>query len=326
MKVLVTGGAGFIGSHIVEALLKRKENIEEIRVFDNLSTGHYSNIAEFVDGEKVKFINEDLRSPESCYNAVNGTDVVCHQAALGSVPRSIQDPMTSHDVNVNGFLNILNAVRTSGVTKMVYASSSSVYGDLNESPKVESRTGNLLSPYAANKMTNELYAEVFAKNYGIQISGFRYFNVFGSRQDPNGAYAAVIPLFFKAALEGVSPKINGDGTITRDFTYISNVVKANLAAMFEFENMGRHQVFNIACGETTSLTKLWELITGISGIDIKPAYGPLRKGDILHSLADVSDAVNYLNYNNLVTVREGLKLAFDWYKSVSLDKSKLLNE
>lgn len=317
MKVLVTGGAGFIGSHIVEALLKR-DDISEIRILDNLSTGHYSNIKEFVDGIKVKFINEDIRSSESCNNAVNGVDVVCHQAALGSVPRSIQDPITSHDVNVNGFINVLNAVRISDVKRMVYASSSSVYGDLNESPKVESRTGKLLSPYAATKMTNELYAEVFAKNYGIQISGFRYFNVFGSRQDPNGPYAAVIPLFFKAALEGKAPKINGDGTITRDFTFIANVVKANLSAMLDLNNPGNHQVFNIACGETTNLKKLWELISGITKTNIDPDYGPLRKGDILHSLADITMAEKMLNYTDLIKVKEGLELTVNWYKEAAI--------
>jgi UDP-N-acetylglucosamine 4-epimerase len=317
MKVLVTGGAGFIGSHIVEALKIRKD-VSEIRVLDNLSTGHYSNIKEFVDQEKVKFIEGDIRNADTCVQAVEGIDIVCHQAALGSVPRSIQDPITSHEVNVNGFLNILNAARTAGVKKMVYASSSSVYGDLNESPKVEERTGKLLSPYAATKMANELYAEVFAKSYGMQICGFRYFNVFGPRQDPNGPYAAVIPLFFKAALEDKSPKINGDGTITRDFTYVKNVVKANLAAMLEFEDLGKHHVFNIACGETTSLNRLWSLISEISHCRIEPEYGPVRKGDILHSLADVSRAQSLLGYNQLTSVREGLELTVEWYKSSSI--------
>jgi UDP-N-acetylglucosamine 4-epimerase len=314
MKVLVTGGAGFIGSHIVEALKIRKD-VSEIRVLDNLSTGHYSNIKEFVDKEKVKFIEGDIRNADTCVEAVEGIDIVCHQAALGSVPRSIQDPITSHEVNVNGFLNILNSARIAGVKKMVYASSSSVYGDLNESPKVEERTGKLLSPYAATKMANELYAEVFAKSYGMQICGFRYFNVFGPRQDPNGPYAAVIPLFFKAALEGKSPKINGDGTITRDFTYVKNVVKANLAAMLEFEDIGKHHVFNIACGETTSLNKLWEYISNIAGTNTLPEYGPLRKGDILYSLADISKASDLLGYRDLIKIEKGLGLTIEWYRT-----------
>lgn len=315
MKVLVTGGAGFIGSHIVEALKIRKD-VSEIRVLDNLSTGHYSNIKEFVDDEKIKFIEGDIRNADTCVEAVEGIDIVCHQAALGSVPRSIQDPITSHEVNVNGFLNILNAARIAGVKKMVYASSSSVYGDLNESPKVEMRTGKLLSPYAATKMANELYAEVFAKSYGMQICGFRYFNVFGPRQDPNGPYAAVIPLFFKAALEGKSPKINGDGTITRDFTYVKNVVKANLGAMLEFEDMGKHHVFNIACGETTSLNKLWEYISNIAGTNTLPEYGPLRKGDILQSLADISKASDLLGYKDLIKIEEGLGFTVEWYRTM----------
>ena len=317
MKVLVTGGAGFIGSHIVEAL-KLRNDVSEIRVLDNLSTGHYKNIEEFIDHKKVTFIEGDIRNDETCAKAVEGVDIVCHQAALGSVPRSIQDPVTSHNVNVNGFLNILNAARLAGVNKMVYASSSSVYGDLNESPKVEDRTGKLLSPYAATKMANELYAEVFAKSYGMQICGFRYFNVFGPRQDPNGPYAAVIPLFFKAALDGKSPKINGDGTITRDFTFVKNVVNANLAAMLEFEDIGKHHVFNIACGETTSLNQLWNLISEISQCNIEPEYGPVRKGDILHSLADVSRAQSLLGYDKLTTVRDGLELTAEWYKSTSI--------
>lgn len=314
MKVLVTGGAGFIGSHIVEALKMRKD-VSEIRVLDNLSTGHYSNIEKFVDNEKVKFIEGDIRNADTCVEAVEGVDIVCQQAALGSVPRSIQDPITSHEVNVNGFLNILNAARLAGVKKMVYASSSSVYGDLNESPKVEERTGKLLSPYAATKMANELYAEVFAKSYGMQICGFRYFNVFGPRQDPDGPYAAVIPLFFKAALGNKAPNINGDGTITRDFTYIENVVRINLAGMFSFNVHGAHEVFNVACGETTSLNDLWKSIAELCESKVEPHYGPPRKGDILHSLANVSKAKKLLGYNDLVLVKTGLRDTAIWYKT-----------
>ena len=316
MKVLVTGGAGFIGSHIVENLLQRKD-ILEVRVLDNLSTGYKHNLESFIGNPRFVFLEGDIRSTDDCMNAVQGTQLVCHQAALGSVPRSIQDPVTSHNVNVNGFINILEAVRKHGVKKMVYASSSSVYGDLADSPKVEHRTGKLLSPYAATKMTNELYAEVYAKTYDIQISGFRYFNVFGSRQDPNGAYAAVIPLFFKSAYANQPPVINGDGSITRDFTYVDNVVYANIAALLSFDNPGRHQVFNIACGESTSLRTLWNMIASIAGTEQQPEYGPQRKGDILHSLADISVARDLLQYDQIIRIQEGLKRANEWYRSIS---------
>ncbi len=316
MKILVTGGAGFIGSHIVEHLLER-EDVEEVRVLDNFSTGFKRNIEPFFSNPKFRLIEGDIRSVGDCEKAVAGVDAVSHQAALGSVPRSINDPITSHNVNVNGFLNILEAVRKFGVKKMVYASSSSVYGDLADSPKVEERTGKLLSPYAATKMANELYAEVYAKNYGIQICGFRYFNVFGSRQDPNGAYAAVIPLFFKSAYANQPPVINGDGSITRDFTYVDNVVFANLAALLSFDNPGRHQVFNIACGESTSLRSLWNMIASIAGTEQQPEYGPQRKGDILHSLADISVARDLLQYDQIIRIQEGLKRANEWYRSVS---------
>ncbi|WP_290794797.1 SDR family oxidoreductase [Flavihumibacter sp. UBA7668] len=313
MKILVTGGAGFIGSHIVENLLVR-EDIEKVRVLDNFSTGHRKNLEPFFENPKFSLIEGDIRSVEDCEKAVEGVDAVCHQAALGSVPRSIQDPITSHNVNVNGFLNILEAVRKFGVKKMVYASSSSVYGDLADSPKVEERTGKLLSPYAATKMANELYAEVYAKTYGIQLVGFRYFNVFGPRQDPNGPYAAVIPLFIKAALEGTSPKINGDGSITRDFTYISNVVKANLNAMLNLQNPN-HKVFNVACGSSTSLNELWSIIAKITSTSVKPEYGPVRKGDILQSLAMINSIENSIDYSNLVPVEVGLKTTVHWYKT-----------
>lgn len=316
MKVLVTGGAGFIGSHIVENLLQRKD-VSEVRVLDNFSTGYKHNLESFFGDPRFVLLEGDIRSVEDCMNAVQGVQLVCHQAALGSVPRSIQDPVTSHNVNVNGFLNILEAVRRHGVKKMVYASSSSVYGDLTDSPKVEHRTGKLLSPYAATKMTNELYAEVYAKTYNIQISGFRYFNVFGSRQDPNGSYAAVIPLFFKSAYANQRPVINGDGTITRDFTYVDNVVYANITALVSFENPGRHQVFNIACGESTSLRTLWNMIAAIAGTSQEPVFGPERRGDILHSLADISVAKQLLQYTNIIKLEEGLKRANEWYRALT---------
>jgi UDP-N-acetylglucosamine 4-epimerase len=229
--------------------------------------------------------------------ACKGIDAISHQASLGSVPRSIADPLTSHQVNVNGFINILEAARANNIKRIVYASSSSVYGDLKESPKVETRVEKVLSPYAATKMSNELYAEAYAKNYDMTICGFRYFNVFGPKQDPEGPYAAVIPLFIKAALTNSSPTINGDGTITRDFTPVSNVVQLNNnALMNEIPNM-KHYVFNVACGQTTDLNAIWTIIKKITQAKSEPIYGPLRKGDILFSLADINQALELLDYS-----------------------------
>ena len=295
MKILVTGGAGFIGSNLVESLLKR-DNVQLVRVLDNLATGHLSNIQPFLGHAKFEFIEGDIRNYSDCLKACDGIDAVSHQAALGSVPRSIADPIASHNVNVNGFLNMLEAVRACGIKRFVYASSSSVYGDLNESPKVEVRVGKVLSPYAATKMANELYAEAYAKNYGLSIAGFRYFNVFGPRQDPNGPYAAVIPLFMKAALTNVPPTINGDGSITRDFTPVVNVVNINTLGLMGNLDEGRHYVFNVACGATTDLLSIWNMIKEITGSTVDPVFGPVRKGDILFSLADVSHAKEVLGY------------------------------
>ncbi|MCF1716398.1 SDR family oxidoreductase [Flavihumibacter sp. RY-1] len=317
MKLLVTGGAGFIGSHIVEGLLKRRD-VTGVRVLDNLSTGYLKNIEAFKEDDRFEFIEGDIRSVADCTKAATGMDMISHQAALGSVPRSIKDPATTHDVNVNGFLNILDAARGGGIKKMTYASSSSVYGDLPDSPKVETKTGRVLSPYAAGKMANELYAEAYARQYGIQLVGFRYFNVFGPRQDPNGAYAAVIPLFVKAALEGKAPVINGDGSITRDFTYVENVVNANLNALFEFEQPGTHEVFNIACGQTTSLNELWRLICKLCEIEIQPIYGPVRNGDILQSLAEISKAKMKLKYTILKTLEQGIEQTINWSHAIQV--------
>lgn len=295
MKILVTGGAGFIGSNLVESLLQR-EDVQLVRVLDNLATGHLQNLQPFQGNPKFEFIEGDIRNVNDCLKACEGIDAVSHQAALGSVPRSIADPITSHNVNVNGFLNMLEAVRANGIQRFVYASSSSVYGDLNESPKVEVRVGKVLSPYAATKMSNELYAEAYAKNYGISIAGFRYFNVFGPRQDPNGPYAAVIPLFMKSALTNVPPTINGDGSITRDFTPVANVVSINTLGLTGKLELGKHYVFNVACGATTDLLSIWNMIKEITGSTVDPVFGPVRKGDILFSLADVSYAKEVLGY------------------------------
>jgi UDP-N-acetylglucosamine 4-epimerase len=312
MKILITGGAGFIGSNLTAALLKN-ESISLVRVFDNLATGHLSNLSEFNSNPKFQFIEGDIRNPEDCNKACEGIDAISHQAALGSVPRSINDPLTSHDVNVNGFLNILEAGRNNNIKRIVYASSSSVYGDLTDSPKVENRVGKVLSPYAATKMANELYAEAYAKNYNMTLIGFRYFNVFGPKQDPEGPYAAVIPLFVKAALNNESPLINGDGTITRDFTPVENVVQININGLtLPLESL-KHEVVNVACGNTTSLNDLWQMIKTISKATSDATHGPNRKGDILFILADITKAKELLAYKEQLNITESLKNTIDWY-------------
>jgi UDP-N-acetylglucosamine 4-epimerase len=314
MKILLTGGAGFIGSNLTASLLNNPL-ISQLTVLDNLATGFERNIEEFKSNEKFKFVIGDIRDSSVCENLTKGIDAICHQAALGSVPRSIANPMTSHDVNVNGFLNILNAAKLNGVKRIVYASSSSVYGDLNESPKVESRVGKILSPYAATKMTNELYAEAFAKAYGMTIVGLRYFNVFGPKQDPNGAYAAVVPLFIKAGMTNTPPTINGDGTITRDFTPIENVVQINTKALLsETLESAKHYVFNVACGQTTDLNSLWDLVKTATNANVNPHYGSNRPGDIFFSLADVSYAMEQLNYIPNTNLKLAIEQAVIDYK------------
>jgi UDP-N-acetylglucosamine 4-epimerase len=313
MKILVTGGAGFIGSNLVESLLNNPK-VGLVRVLDNLATGHLRNIHEFMDNSKFEFLEGDIRDKEICIKAATGIDAISHQAALGSVPRSIKDPITSHDVNVNGFLNLLEAAKVNNVKRVVYASSSSVYGDLNESPKVEKRVGKVLSPYAATKMTNELYAEAYAKNYDMQIIGFRYFNVFGPKQDPEGPYAAVIPLFIKAALTNSSPLINGDGSITRDFTPVSNVVQLNATGVLKLMEGNFHHAINVACGQTTDLNNLWTMIKNIAGATTEANHGPNRKGDILFSLADITLAKEILDYQPDADLSSALKAAIKDYK------------
>ncbi len=314
MNILLTGGAGFIGSNLVSFFLKQP-NVESVRVMDNLATGHMSNLEEFLHNPKFSFFQGDIRISADCEDAMENVDVVCHQAALGSVPRSIADPLTSHNVNVNGFINILEAARKSGVKRIVYASSSSVYGDLMESPKVETHVGKLLSPYAATKMTNELYAEAYAKNYGLTLVGLRYFNVFGPKQDPNGAYAAVIPKFVSAALRNESPTINGDGSITRDFTPVSNVIQINWKGLTSDRlELGKHYVFNVACGQTTDLNAIWGMVRDISGSSAEATYGPNRKGDIFFSLADVSSAQTVLGYEPDADLKSALSAAVDYYR------------
>lgn len=314
--VLVTGGAGFIGSNLIETLLKQNN---KVRCLDNFSTGKRINIEPFLANPQFQLIEGDIRDLETCRKAVEGVAVVLHQAALGSVPRSIKDPITSNDVNVSGFINMLVAARDAGVKRIVYAASSSTYGDSKNLPKVEDIIGKPLSPYAITKYVNELYADVFAKLYDMQIIGLRYFNVFGRRQDPDGAYAAVIPKFVKSLMRKQSPQINGDGTFSRDFTYIENVVQANQLAATVDSAEAVNTVYNVAFGERTTLNELTghlrdflsEFDSEIGDVEIK--YGPERAGDIPHSLASVEKARKLLGYDPKYNISDGLREAIQWY-------------
>lgn len=310
---LITGGAGFIGSNLVEYLLKYGAG--KVRVLDNFSTGFHENINEFKSYPAFELIEGDIRDLETCRRAVEGIDYVSHQAALGSVPRSINDPITTNEVNINGFLNMLFAVKENGsVKRFVYAASSSTYGDSKVLPKVEEHIGKPLSPYAITKYVNELYADVFAKTYGIASIGLRYFNVFGPKQSPEGEYAAVIPLFIKAVKENNIGFINGDGGQTRDFTFIENAVQANIKALFTNNVDATGQVYNVACGENTSLNQLWHMINEIAEKDIKPIYRNSRIGDIRDSKAQISKAANLLGYLPLIDLKGQLKQTFDSLK------------
>jgi UDP-N-acetylglucosamine 4-epimerase len=306
---LVTGGAGFIGSILVAYLLKY--GAKKVRVLDNLATGFYENIKEFENLSNFEFIEGDIRDLQTCKNAMEGIDYVSHQAALGSVPRSINDPITSNEVNVSGFLNILVAQKESQTVKrLVYAASSSTYGDSKQLPKVEENIGNPLSPYAVTKLVNELYADVFYKTYKTETIGLRYFNVFGPRQSPTGAYAAVIPLFMQALKDKISPTINGDGEQTRDFTYVENAVQANVKAFFADE-IAVNQVVNVAYGQRISLNELWSNLKEISGQNIEAVYGPPRAGDVRDSLADISKACKLMGYKPEFSVFDGLKITWE---------------
>lgn len=314
--ILVTGAAGFIGSNLCEFLIDQGF---KVKALDNLATGHLHNLEALKHHAAFSFINGDIRDLETCRNAVAGCDYVLHQAALGSVPRSINDPITSNDVNVSGFLNMLVASKDAGVKKMVYAASSSTYGDSKALPKVEEVIGKPLSPYAITKYVNEMYADVFYKTYGFNTVGLRYFNVFGRKQDPNGAYAAVIPLFTKQLMNKESPVINGDGSYSRDFTYIDNVIQANLKAMLSTNPDAENAVFNVAFGDRTDLNVLVRLLKeSLSKYDARIAnvetiYGPPRSGDVPHSHASIEKAKKILDYNPQFSLKAGIDEAVKWY-------------
>lgn len=346
-KFLVTGGAGFIGSNIVEYLIKY--NASHVRVLDNLSNGYFENIKDFMGLPNFEFILGDIRNFETCQKAIEGMDFVSHQAALGSVPRSISDPITTNEVNVGGFLNILTVVKDApNIKRMVYAASSSTYGDSPELPKREGNEGNPLSPYAVTKLVNELYADVYSKVYGLHTIGLRYFNVFGPKQNPNNPYAAVIPIFCKHFLDGTQPTINGDGLTSRDFTFVENAVQANIKAMLlgidikglesldgldglklnplnsealnplnseALNPIKKHEVFNMACGDQVTLNEMITMLNQISGQQITPIYGPERKGDVKHSKASIDKISTFLNYSPQFRFQKGLEIVYEWYKT-----------
>ena len=314
LSFLITGGAGFIGSNLVAYLLKY--GAKKVRVLDNLSNGYKKNIEEFLFHPAFEFIEGDIRDLETCKKALEDIDYVSHQAALGSVPRSIDDPIRSNDENVSGFLNMLVAQKDSqSVKRLVYAASSSTYGDSKSLPKVEGVIGKPISPYAVTKLVNELYADVFHKTYGIEIIGLRYFNVFGPKQSPNGAYAAVIPLLMQCLKDNEAPLIHGDGEQTRDFTYVENAVQANVRAFFASEK-AVNEVFNIAYGERISLNVLWDELKNISEINIKAKNIAPRKGDVRDSLANIDKAKNLLQYNPLFSVKDGLKITWETFNKL----------
>ena len=315
-KILVTGGAGFIGSNLCEALLEKNNKVV---CLDNYATGKRENVAHLDTNKNFSLLEGDIRNLEDCKKATYGADFVLHQAALGSVPRSIKDPVTSNDVNVSGFLNMLVAARDNGVKRFVYAASSSTYGDSKSMPKVEHTIGKPLSPYAITKYVNELNADIFSNTYGLETIGLRYFNVFGRKQDPNGAYAAVIPKFVSQLMKGESPTINGDGNYSRDFTYIDNVIQANLLSLSTENKQAINKVYNVAYGDRNTLNDLMGYLKEyLSEYDhkiseIKVIHGPNRAGDIPHSHASVQKAKDNLGYNPQFSLQQGLKVAVKWY-------------
>jgi UDP-N-acetylglucosamine 4-epimerase len=315
-RVLVTGGAGFIGSNLIESLLKEGN---QVVCLDNFATGKHENLKNFIGNPSFVLIEGDIRNLSDCEKAVRNIDIVFHQAALGSVPRSIKDPVASTDVNIGGFVKMMFAAKEAHIQRFIYAASSSTYGDHPDLPKVEDKIGTPLSPYAITKYADELYASNFASTYGIEVIGLRYFNVFGRHQDPDGAYAAVIPKFVKMLMQHEVPVINGDGTISRDFTYVDNVVQANHLAAVASNKEALNQVYNVAHGERTTLNQLYFLIREIAGrydkeiLSIEPVYGSGRAGDIQHSLASIEKAKDLLGYSPVLNVKQGLEEAVKWF-------------
>lgn len=312
-SVLVTGGAGFIGSNLVEALLK-DERVGLVRVLDNFSTGFKRNIEDFLDNPHFELIEGDITDFDVCMTSMVGIDLISHQAALGSIPRSVEDPITTNRVNIEGSLNILHAAVKSKVKRVIYAASSSTFGDSKALPKVEGAEGKPLSPYAVTKLVNELYADVFNKVYGLETIGLRYFNVFGPKQNPKGAYAAVIPIFVDRALKGDDITIFGDGETSRDFTYVSNAVSANLLGLFSDHAEAINEVYNVACGERMTLNELTDLIFTEVGQKTEVIYKEERVGDIKHSHASIDKISNRLSYKPIVKTSEGIKKAVEWYR------------
>ena len=311
---LITGGAGFIGSNLVEYLLKF--NAGKVRVLDNLSNGYFDNIKGFIELSNFEFIEGDIRNLDTCKKAVEGMNYISHQAALGSVPRSISDPISSNEVNISGFLNILTAAKdSSSLKRLVYAASSSTYGDSSALPKVEGFEGKPLSPYAVTKLVNELYADVYSKVYDFHTIGLRYFNIFGPKQNPNNPYAAVIPIFCQAFIDGRSPLINGDGETSRDFTFVENAVQANIKAMV-LPIIVKHEVMNVACGDQISLNQMVELLGKISQKNVVPSYGKERTGDIRHSKASIEKIKKNIGYVPKYYFEEGLTIVYKWYENL----------
>jgi UDP-N-acetylglucosamine 4-epimerase len=313
ISVLVTGGAGFIGSHIVEYLIQH--DVGQIRILDNLSEGKLENIEPFLKLANVDWMQADITDPQVCKKACEGIDFVSHQAALGSVPRSIANPLATNEANVTGFLNMLTAAKDAGVRRFVYASSSSVYGDSPILPKQEAVIGRPLSPYAVSKRVDEMYADVFALAYNFQVIGLRYFNVYGPRQKPDGPYAAAIPLFIDALLHDRPPMINGDGEQSRDFTYVASAVQANIRAMFSANDAATGQVFNIAHGQQTTINELFQILRNLAGSNLQPRHREARVGDVRHSHADITAATEQLGYQPTSELSQGLEATLQWAKS-----------